>query len=152
MRAGSIGRVKNYSRWYMKKVKDVSCLFYGRESKVGRYSVPTSASKSLIYQHSAVTPSHYPSVNQIDPFSRPVDHSDIPFSQAKSTMQPCGDFSRESQPSQAPLPGFSAEQTSSIYQVFQAVFDQRVGPLQQPVQQSNPTPLLLPLRLRSQIR
>ena len=69
------------------------------------------------------------------------------FSQAYSqpAKQPCssGEFGGETKPnaaiSQAPLPGFSAEQTSSIYQLFQAIFDQRVGPLQQPVQQPNPT-------------
>ena len=55
-------------------------------------------------------------------------------------MQCCGDFSGESQPSQAPLPGFSAEQTSSIFKLIQTIFEQPVGPLQQPVQQPNPTP------------
>ena len=65
---------------------------------------------------------------------------------SQSVIQPYSsrEFSGEIKPnvatSQASLLGFSAEQTSSIYQLIQAVFDQPVGPLQQPVQQPNPTP------------
>ena len=62
---------------------------------------------------------------------------------SQPAMQPwsSGESSGETSPnaaiSQAPLPGFSAEQTSSILKLFQAVFDQ---PLQQPVQQPNSSP------------
>ena len=75
----------------------------------------------------------------------------MPFSQAKSAsqsaMQPCRESSGETKPhaaiSQAPIPGFSQEQSASICGLMTAIqfamdqsFDQHFGP----VQHSPPTP------------
>ena len=79
------------------------------------------------------------------------------FSQAKSysqpASQPCSsrDPGGELKPNQAPIPGFSHEQSISIRGLMTAFqialdqsFDQHFGPLQQSVQQLNPSPLTPP--------
>ena len=61
---------------------------------------------------------------------------------SQSTTPSCGESGGEMMPNaavnQTTLPGFSAEQISSILKLFQAVSNQRVGPLQQPIQQPSP--------------
>ena len=100
---------------------------------------------------SALSPSYRVPIrlaNQIDPFSRPVDHSSMQSSQTKpySSRKSSGDVLPNAAiaglniPS---IPGLSVEQVSVIMTAVQIAmdqaFDRHFGPLQQP-NPTSPTP------------